>query len=314
MLLFGLLGGAVLELLASLWWWLLNNPLSTLVPEGVGVRAVLYAGVPAILLSTHGVFLGLLLRKLGVMAATLGLSILTMAPTAALLERILYPEWPATGLDALVDPLRYNGVSMALIAGIGELLLRLLRGRLDSVAHAALVGLAVPAGWTVGFLVQLVFPGFDGSWASSFGVTDWLIWLLAVGLAGLVFAGLIPAVLTRRRPSVGVTAPGAIAVAPDALTPGVASPGVAGDQEHPKASQVLVFGVLGLLVLAPLAVAAWVIGSRAKAEMALYPGRYRPSSSLQTGYVLGIIGTVVWVAGILLVAVLLAGLFVASSR
>ena len=58
------------------------------------------------------------------------------------------------------------------------------------------------------------------------------------------------------------------------------------------------FALIGMFVFAPLAIAAWVTGAKAKAEMAANPGLYRPSSSLQVGYVLGIIGTVIWVTGI----------------
>ncbi len=314
----GLVGGLLSALVGWGWVWLLNNPLLFLVPEEpAGVQALMYAGVYAVVMTTHGLFVGMLLRKPGVIVATLGVGLLTCVPFEVLSQLVM---WERPVLEALFDVLRYTGVQLMIVGAVGELLRLLLRDRLDSLATAALIGLAVPLGWTLGLLVQTVVPGYSGSWASRFGAVDWLIWLVGITIGGFVFSGLIPALLSRRRSEV----PGSAPVVPGTAGPAPAyvpasgradlrSPAMPGAQEHPQANQVLVFGLIGMFVFAPLAIAAWVTGSKAKKEMALNPGYYRPSSSLQTGYVLGIIGTVVWLTGIVILIGVLVALLIASA-
>jgi hypothetical protein len=56
---------------------------------------------------------------------------------------------------------------------------------------------------------------------------------------------------------------------------------------------VFLFGILGLTAFTPLAVVAMILGHKAKAEVAANPQAYAPSSNLDVGYILGIVGTVV---------------------
>jgi len=63
-------------------------------------------------------------------------------------------------------------------------------------------------------------------------------------------------------------------------------------QPHPKATTVLVLGILGIVVFTPLAVVAWVMGNGVRRDMAAYPGHYAPSPANTAGWVMGIIGTI----------------------
>ncbi|MFT4218111.1 MAG: DUF4190 domain-containing protein [Micropruina sp.] len=67
--------------------------------------------------------------------------------------------------------------------------------------------------------------------------------------------------------------------------------------EHPNAISALVLGVLGIVTLFVafpfLSPVAWYLGAKARRDMRLQPGRYRRSGALTTGYVLGIIGTLI---------------------
>jgi len=79
-----------------------------------------------------------------------------------------------------------------------------------------------------------------------------------------------------------------------------------GVNPHPK--QLLVFvlgllGVVGVLIAAPF---AWTMGSRAREEIEIQPGRYGRSRLLTAGWVLGIIGTCMLGLGIVAVIVALA--------
>lgn len=73
---------------------------------------------------------------------------------------------------------------------------------------------------------------------------------------------------------------------------------------HPQATTALVLGIVGLagtfvcgitVVLGPF---AWVIGARAKRQIAAEPGRWRGDSEAQIGFVLGIVTTVLLVLAI----------------
>lgn len=101
---------------------------------------------------------------------------------------------------------------------------------------------------------------------------------------------------------------GALAPWPGAAYPSTYGYGYGAAQpEHPQAVLVLVLGVLGLFTSGLTAPFAWVIGSRARADMRRNPGAWRPSGALTTGWVLGIIGTVLWllVIGFVLLAIML---------
>ncbi len=280
-LLFGLVGGLVSCLVIAGWIRLLNSSLYALMADGpMWLPAVLYAGVSAILTTTHGLFVGLRVGKPGAIVATLAASLLTFVPADILLQLVLSPEYGTPVLESIGITIRYTGGGMLAVGLAGELL-RLAVAKLpESILARALVGLAVPVGWTIHFLVLPVI-GLPESWASQFEPSDWLLWLVAMVVLSLPLSGLLPALLSGR-PTPEPAAPSSFPIAP----------GFAGQQEHPKATQVLILGVIGLVAFTPLAIAAWVVGAKAKAEMERDPGRYAPSSSLQTGYVLGIIGTV----------------------
>ena len=318
MLLFGLLGGIAVGVVVNIWYWLLDNPLDRLLPEypdAMGVRAVLYAGVFAVLITTHALFVGLIVRKPGAILATLALTLATFFPVDWLATAMRYPGYGSAGLlDSLGRLLLYVGCGVIFVGIAGEVLRLVTIRSPSSILSSASIGLAVPVGWTLGFIVQLM--AGDG-WPASFGPLDWAIWLLGLGIAGFVFSGLLPAAASVRwagladgsdpaaptfRPaptfSSAVPAPVGSPSASGVPHPVGPPPGADGLYEHPKATQVLMFALIGMFVFAPLAIAAWVTGAKAKAEMAANPGLYRPSSSLQVGYVLGIIGTVIWVTGI----------------
>ncbi|MFT4297427.1 MAG: hypothetical protein QM582_18650 [Micropruina sp.] len=82
--------------------------------------------------------------------------------------------------------------------------------------------------------------------------------------------------------------------------------GVPGElPEHPDATVVLTLGILGtvaLFVMFPfICPVAWYLGNKARREMRLNPGRYRPSGSITAGYVLGMIGTLIALCGVAVV-------------
>jgi hypothetical protein len=62
--------------------------------------------------------------------------------------------------------------------------------------------------------------------------------------------------------------------------------------DHPKATTVLVLGILGVVVCQVLGPFAWVMGKRTVAEIDASGGRLGGRGSAQAGYVLGVVGTV----------------------
>lgn len=197
-LLFGLIGGVVSCLVITGWIWLLNTSLYALMADGpMWLPAVLYAGVSAILTTTHGLFVGLRLRKPGVILATLAVSLLVFVPVDTLLQWVLSPEYGTPALEAIGIAIRYTGGGMLAVGLVGELL-RLAVARLpESILARALLGLAVPIGWTIHFLMLPVI-GLPDSWASQFGPADWLLWLVAMVVLSLPLSGLLPAALSGR--------------------------------------------------------------------------------------------------------------------
>jgi hypothetical protein len=73
----------------------------------------------------------------------------------------------------------------------------------------------------------------------------------------------------------------------------------AAPQEHPKATTAMVLGILGLVMCGVAAPFAWAIGKRAVAEIDASGGRLGGRSQAQTGYILGIVGTVLLGLGLL---------------
>ena len=72
--------------------------------------------------------------------------------------------------------------------------------------------------------------------------------------------------------------------------------------KHPKATLVLILGILGLIVCSVLAPFAWVMGNRAVAEIDANPGVYDGRGEAQAGRILGIIGTVLLILSIVVLA------------
>ena len=73
--------------------------------------------------------------------------------------------------------------------------------------------------------------------------------------------------------------------------------------DHPQAMTSMVLGILGLVLFPPLSPFAWSMASKARREIAQFPGRFSSSGTLTVGYVLGIIGTAL--LGLAVVAFLL---------
>jgi hypothetical protein len=72
-------------------------------------------------------------------------------------------------------------------------------------------------------------------------------------------------------------------------------------QSHPQGTVILVLGILGLLICGPLGIAAWVMGNNAIAEIDRNPAGYSNRGQVQAGRICGIIATVLWAIGVLVV-------------
>jgi hypothetical protein len=97
----------------------------------------------------------------------------------------------------------------------------------------------------------------------------------------------------------------------DPSSPGPHAQGV--QREHPRATTALVLGILGLVLCQVLSPFAWVIGGRAVREIDASQGVLGGRGSANAGRILGIVGTVLLVAGLVVGAVLIVGLAVGSS-
>ncbi len=65
-------------------------------------------------------------------------------------------------------------------------------------------------------------------------------------------------------------------------------------REHPEGQTVLILGILGLVLCGVLAPIAWLKGRRVLAEMDAQPGVvWSNRGNVQTGQLLGLIGTIV---------------------
>lgn len=87
--------------------------------------------------------------------------------------------------------------------------------------------------------------------------------------------------------------------------------------KHPKATLVLVLGILGLVVCQVLGPFAWVMGNRAVAEIDANPGVWDGRGEAQAGRILGIISTVILILSVLVLAFVfvlaIAGIMSASN-
>lgn len=71
-------------------------------------------------------------------------------------------------------------------------------------------------------------------------------------------------------------------------------------QAHPQGTIILVLGILGLLICGILAPIAWIMGNNAIAEIDRNPRAYSNRSIVQAGRICGIVGTVIWIIGIVI--------------
>jgi hypothetical protein len=91
--------------------------------------------------------------------------------------------------------------------------------------------------------------------------------------------------------------------------------------DHPRATTVLVLGILGVVLCQVIAPFAWSMGKKTVDEIDLARGALGGRSAAQAGYVLGIVGTVILGVSlvflvlyfVIIVAVIGGGLFASSS-
>lgn len=77
-----------------------------------------------------------------------------------------------------------------------------------------------------------------------------------------------------------------------------------GAPNHPQGTTILVLGILSLVVCSPLGIAAWVMGKKALDESRTY--HFANEGIIKAGYICGIIGTLIMIAGIVLLIGLVA--------
>ncbi|QYG94165.1 DUF4190 domain-containing protein [Iamia sp. SCSIO 61187] len=68
--------------------------------------------------------------------------------------------------------------------------------------------------------------------------------------------------------------------------------GYGGQVEHPQGTTVLILGICGLVLCQILAPFAWSMGNKALEEIDRDPLRYSNRSNVNTGRILGIVGSV----------------------
>lgn len=70
-------------------------------------------------------------------------------------------------------------------------------------------------------------------------------------------------------------------------------------QTHPNGTTILVLGIVGLVLCAPLGIVSWVMGNKALKEIDASGRTYTNRGNIQAGKIIGIIAVVLWVLGIL---------------
>lgn len=309
----GLAGGVFGGLAGELHYWLQSNTLRFLHSAAIlpSLSAFLYQAVGGSIVATHVVFVGLRTRRRFTMLATAAVGAVPLLGIVLLIDPVAF-HYPVGSTQVFLAVV-YVVVALGLVAGFGELLLalceRLPAGRLAS----GLPGLAIPAAYTVYYLLQFALPQFGGGTTRGWGPLDWQVWLLLAGGWAFLVSGLVPSALAdalRRRAETVARTPAASGGGGAAAAGGPARPAGPEALEHPQATTTLVLGLVGLLAIPPLAPVAWVMGARARAELRQFPGRYRESGALTAGYVLGICGTVLLV---LALVALMGMLFVIAA-
>lgn len=69
--------------------------------------------------------------------------------------------------------------------------------------------------------------------------------------------------------------------------------------DHPQTTTILILGILGFALCQICSPFAWVMGKRALDEIDASGGRMGGRSTVQIGYVLGIVGSVILILGVL---------------
>jgi hypothetical protein len=72
-----------------------------------------------------------------------------------------------------------------------------------------------------------------------------------------------------------------------------------GTRDHPQGTTILVLGILSILCCGILGPVAWVMGNNAIAEIDRNPAGYSNRGQVNAGRICGIVGTALWVIGIL---------------
>jgi uncharacterized membrane protein len=75
---------------------------------------------------------------------------------------------------------------------------------------------------------------------------------------------------------------------------------------HPRATLVLVFGILGLVCCTPFGIAAWVMGNNALREIDANPAAYNNRGTVTAGKICGIVSVCLGILGVLLSVALIA--------
>ncbi|WP_459548379.1 DUF4190 domain-containing protein [Nocardia sp. X0981] len=85
--------------------------------------------------------------------------------------------------------------------------------------------------------------------------------------------------------------------------PAYGHPGYGPPPEHPRATLVLVLGIVGMMFCQFCAPFAWVMGRRTLHEIDASGGSIGGRSNVMVGYVLGIIGSVLLILAVLAIVV-----------
>ncbi len=73
--------------------------------------------------------------------------------------------------------------------------------------------------------------------------------------------------------------------------------------EHPQSTTILILGILGIAVCQILAPVAWVMGGKARKEIAESNGAIGPSQQVTVGWALGIAGSIFLILGLLFLVI-----------
>src|SRR5699024_6481192 len=71
-------------------------------------------------------------------------------------------------------------------------------------------------------------------------------------------------------------------------------------QSHPNGTTILVLGILGLVLCAPLGIVSWVMGNKAMKEIDASGVTYINRGNIQAGKIIGIVAVVLWALEIFL--------------